>query len=230
MTPSSSSVSRPLPLAAAAEGQTYLLFALALALTIVGVYFGISYQAQLLSSGLSLIFVILELAIILTSSWWVRQSPLNIVLFGLFPLLSGLTLTPYILSVLAGYVNGGAILGNALLATASMTAAAGVLALFSGWNLSGLGRMLFFSVLGLIALSIVQVFVPAMRTGVTELWLSAGGIVIFSLFTAYDIQRISTQAKLGASPFLLALSLYLDIFNLFLYILRFMVAFSGDRR
>ena len=41
---------------------------------------------------------------------------------------------------------------------------------------------------------------------------------------AYDIQRIQHLSRLGASPFLMALSLYLDIYNLFLYVLRFMLA------
>ncbi len=36
--------------------------------------------------------------------------------------------------------------------------------------------------------------------------------------------------SLGANPFLLALSLYLDIFNLFLSVLRFMSVLSGERR
>jgi FtsH-binding integral membrane protein len=54
--------------------------------------------------------------------------------------------------------------------------------------------------------------------------------VIFALFTAVDIQRVKMLGRYGANPFLLALSLYLDIFNLFLYILRFMLALSGDRR
>ena len=43
-------------------------------------------------------------------------------------------------------------------------------------------------------------------------------------------QRIESQGRMGANPFMLALSLYLDIFNLFLFILRFMTALSGNRR
>jgi FtsH-binding integral membrane protein len=79
-------------------------------------------------------------------------------------------------------------------------------------------------------MALLQVFVPAFRTTQMELMISGAGVVIFGLFTAYDMQRIAQMGKMGANPFMLALSLYLDIFNLFLYILRFMLVLYGDRR
>lgn len=199
-------------------------------LTCLGVYFGILYAPVLLQSGILMPLLIVELLIVVFSGWWVRLSPLNLLLFALFPLSSGITVTPLLLSVTAGYANGGVILLNALGATACMVAAAGVLAYLSGFNLSRLGTALFLSVLGLIVLGVLQLFIPAMQTGAMELFISGAGVLIFALFTAYDLQRIGHLSKMGMSPFLLALSLYLDIFNLFLYVLRFMVALSGNRR
>ncbi len=230
MNTSSMDRSSSLPIATNVESQVYVLFAVAMALTVVGVYVGMAYAATLFSTGMAFGLVIAEFALILTSGWWARQSPLNIILFGLFPLLSGITVTPDLMSVLFGYATGASILMNALLATACMTAAAGVIARLSGWDMSGMGKALLFSVLGLIAMGLLQVFVPSLRTGTMELVISGAGIVIFGLFTAFDLQRITRLGQMGMSPFLLALSLYLDIFNLFLYILRFMVAFSGNRR
>jgi FtsH-binding integral membrane protein len=93
-----------------------------------------------------------------------------------------------------------------------------------------MARGLFLALLGLIALGLLQVFIPSMRGGSTELLISGGGVIVFALFTAYDIQRVQTLARAGQNPFLLALSLYLDLFNLFLYVLRFMTALSGERR
>jgi hypothetical protein len=111
-----------------------------------------------------------------------------------------------------------------------MALAAGALARLSGWDLGFLGRGLLFALFGLIGFSLLQLFVPGLRTTGFDLMLSGAGIVIFALFTAYDLQRVQEMGKLGASPFLMALRLYLDIFNLFLYVLRFMTALSGDRR
>lgn len=230
MTSFPSAQAKPLQLATNVESQVYLLFAVAMGLTVAGVYAGMIYAPLLLQSGVVFGLVILELALILTSQWWVRQSPLNLLLFGIFPLISGVTITPLLLSLLQGYANGATILLNALAATGCMAAASAILAKLSGWNLSGMGRALLFSLLGLIALSIIQIFVPGLQTGGMELFISGAGVVIFGLFTAYDLQRVGNMARMGVSPFILALSLYLDIFNLFIYILRFMIALSGDRR
>lgn len=222
--------SRPLALSASTEAQVYFLFALAMALTVFGVALGMRFATQILTSGWFFLMVIAELAIILTSRWWVARSPLNIVLFALFPTLTGITITPYLMAVLAQYVNGGSILLNALGATACMAAAAAVFARTTKFDLSVMGRTLLFALLGLIFLGLLQIFFPALRTTQFELMITGGGVLIFAAFTAYDIQRIQDMSRMGASPFLLGLSLYLDIFNLFLYVLRFMVAVSGQRR
>ncbi|MDB4978997.1 MAG: hypothetical protein JWM56_1183 [Candidatus Peribacteria bacterium] len=228
--PYSAARSQPIVIDSSVEAQVYGLFALAIGLTTVGVYIGSLFAVTLFSSGMLFLFLIAELAIIFTSSFWMDKSPLNYLLFGIFPLLSGITITPYILSVATGYANGTSILLNALGATACMGLAAGVFARTTRWNLGGLGKALIFSIIGLLVLGLFQVFIPSLRTGQFDLILSGAGVVIFALFTAYDVQRIQNLSRYGANPFMLALSLYLDIFNLFLYVLRLMTAISGNRR
>ncbi len=222
--------SQPITLAASTEAQTYALFALAMGLTVLGSFLGIAGAPALLRSGMLIPLLIAELAIIFTAGWWIRKTPLNYLLFAFFPLLSGITVTPYLLSVLAGYVNGGAILLNALIATVFMSAAAAVFSRKIAGNLMHLSGMLFLGVIGLLVMGVLQIFIPLLRTGVFELVVSGGGILVFALFLAVDLQRVAAQSRVGANPILLALSLYLDIFNLFLYVLRFMVAISGERR
>ncbi|OIO55818.1 hypothetical protein AUJ46_00145 [Candidatus Peregrinibacteria bacterium CG1_02_54_53] len=222
--------SHPVALDSSSQAKVYGLFALALALTVVGAFLGIAFAQVLIGSGVQIVFLIAELLLIFTSRMWIRSSPLNIILFATFPLLSGITVSPYILYVLAGYVNGAPILLNALAATVFMAAGSAVFALTTKADLSGLGRVLFMGLIGLIAIALLQIFVPSLRTGGAEVLIAGVGVVIFAAFTAYDVQRIQALGRLGANPFLLALSLYLDIFNLFLYILRFMLAISGNRR
>ncbi|MDD5102951.1 MAG: Bax inhibitor-1/YccA family protein [Candidatus Peribacteraceae bacterium] len=222
--------SRPVVLDSSSEAKVYGLFALALALTVVGVVLGLMYARILIGSGVQIFFLIGELILIFTSRMWMRSSPLNIILFAAFPLLSGITVTPYILYVLAGYVNGATILLNASAATVFMAAGSAVFALTTKADLSGMGRVLFMGLIGLIVIALLQLFVPSLRTGGAEVLISGVGVVLFAAFTAYDVQRVQMMGRLGANPFLLALSLYLDIFNLFLYILRFMLALSGNRR
>ncbi len=227
---SSQTHDRSIALQPSTEAKVYGLFALAIAFTVVGVVVGVLFASLFIRSGVQMLFLLGELVLIFTAGLWVRRSPLNLFLFVLFPLLSGITITPYLLYVLAQRADGAGILLNALIATALMTGSAAILARVVRWDLSGFGHALLMAVIGLIALSVLQIFVPALRTGMAEVLISGGGVCIFAFFTAFDIQRIQRLGRMGASPFLLALSLYLDIFNLFLYILRFMLALSGNRR
>lgn len=223
--------SQPITLTKTGEMQVYALFALAMALTAIGVFVGGLYASVLLRGGIAMILVIAEFAIILTARVWMTKSPLNIFLFGAFPLLSGITVSPYLWAVSAGYANGNIILVNALVATTFMAGAAALFARTTSMDLGVLGKFLFFALLGLVGFALLQIFVPALRQSVgLEMVLSGAGVVIFALFTAYDVQRVQMMSRLGANPFMLALSLYLDIFNLFLYIVRFMLAIAGDRR
>ncbi len=211
------------------QATVYGLFALAMAVTFGGVLLGWQFAGVLVNSGLYLVFAILELALIFTSRWWVQKSPLNIVLFLLFPLFSGITITPYILMILVNFTNGAAILFNAVLATVFMSLGAAVLARIAP-NLAGFGRVFFIGLIGILLLTVLQIFVPALRTQSAELFIAGAGILLFAGFTAFDLQRVANMQHGLVSPFLMALSLYLDIFNLFLMILRFMTALSGQRR
>lgn len=222
--------SGPLALGKSTEAQVYGLFAVALGLTCAGILLGIQFAPQILSSGIHFALLMVELIIIFSARFWMDKSPLNIIMFGIFPLLSGFTITPYLMSVLVGYANGGTIMMNAFASTVFMATGAAVFAKTTSWDLSILGRALVFGLFGLIGLMLMQMFFPAFQTTGMELAISGFGVVFFAIFTAYDVQRISRLGKMGANPFMLAISLYLDIFNLFLYVLRFMLVLYGDRR
>ena len=226
----SSSHAKPVSLFASSEAQTYLLFAVAMGLTVLGVFVGLRFAPTLLNSGAYMILLFAELGIVFTSGWWSKQSPLNYLMFVLFPLFSGITITPFLLMVLAGYVNGASILLNALASTTFMAAGAAVFARTTRWNLSGLGNALFLGLIGLIAMALLQLFIPVLRAPQFELIISGAGVILFALLLSFDLQRIQHLGRAGANPFQLALSLYLDIFNLFLYVVRFMLAISGNRR
>ena len=219
------------PLAGTGISQAYLLVALALLVTLGGVFAGATFALPILASGWIFVLFFLELGLVFTASSWSRSYPLNYTLFLAFPFLSGLTITPFLLSVAAGYANGAVILMNAVIATTLMTVAAGVFARSTAMDIGAtMGRFLMQALVGLIVFGLIQLFVPSLRGGSVEIAVSGVGIVIFSLFLAWDMQRLAASERAGASPFLLALSLYLDIFNLFLYVVRFMLELSGNRR
>jgi len=102
---------------------------------------------------------------------------------------------------------------------------------FTGADLTGVGSISIMMLFGLIIGTVVNMF---LRSSGFEFMLSAAGVVIFTLLTAYDAQKIkrmgqrmmADQEMMDKVAVLGALTLYLDFVNLFLYLLRFM----GKRR
>lgn len=93
-------------------------------------------------------------------------------------------------------------------------------------DLSAMGHFLILGLIGLIAVSILNIFlrIPAMDS-----LISLVGVIIFSGLTAYDMQKIkdmhynayNMDGESAAKYSIMgALRLYLDFINLFLYLLR----------
>lgn len=82
-----------------------------------------------------------------------------------------------------------------------------------------LGAVLLLSLLGLVGVRILQFFIPNFpEMGIID-WVSAG---IFSLYIGYDWYRANNVPKTLNNAVDIAISLYLDIVNLFLNILSIM--------
>ena len=94
-------------------------------------------------------------------------------------------------------------------------------------DLTTVGSISIMILFGLIIGLVVNLF---LRSATVDFLLSGVGVVIFSLLTAYDTQKIKQlgQRMLGEQEtiqkvaVLGALTLYLDFINLFLFLLRFM--------
>jgi FtsH-binding integral membrane protein len=225
----SSSIIDVHPISNTGTGKVYFLLALALLCTGVGVFLGALFAPVIINGGFMMLLLIAELGLIMSAPLWMNRSPLNYILFVLFPVLSGISITPFILSVSYQYVNGTNILINASLATTLLCIASGVIASNTTKDLSAsYGWMAFQALIGMLIFGLIQMFSPALRGGPIEIMFSGVGVVLFSLYTAIDLQKV--MRRTGDSPFLMALTLYLDIFNLFLAVVRFMLATSGRRR
>jgi uncharacterized protein len=96
-------------------------------------------------------------------------------------------------------------------------------------SLVGLGGALTMALFGLIAAMLVNAF---LGSGTASLLISVGGVLLFTVLTAYDVQRIQTGALVAMTgsvekaAVIGALRLYLDFINLFLFLLRL----TGGRR
>ncbi len=123
-------------------------------------------------------------------------------------------------------------LGITLLVTATMFLAMALYGYFTKSDLSSLGDFLFMGMIGLMLANVIGWFFGGPDFSLVT---SAFGVVIFTLFTAYDVQQIKQMGNqmllnhndLFKVSLLGALKLYLDFVNLFLYLLRF---FGQQRR
>ncbi len=120
---------------------------------------------------------------------------------------------------------------STFLVTAGMFGGMCLYGYFTGADLTAAGSISIMMLWGLILGGVVNMFLqsPGMQ------WvLSIIGVVVFTLLTAYDTQKlkrigqqmIADQEMLDKVAILGALTLYLDFINLFMYLLRFM----GKRR
>ncbi len=165
---------------------------------------------------------ILVLGVALTGRWWANASrPMNIIIFALFAYLTGLMFYP-----LMGYAmatGGEMLIAKALGITACLGLAAGVYAKTTTRDLSGWGGFLMMAFIGLFITSIIQAF---WFNSVMEFVISGVGVVLFSAFIAYDIQKLQHYEE--GREIEAALGLYLSIFNLFTSVIRLLIAFQND--
>ncbi len=120
---------------------------------------------------------------------------------------------------------------SAFLTTAGMFGGMSIYGYMTRSDLTAMGNIAIMMLWGLILGVVVNMF---LRSPGIDFMLSGAGVIIFTLLTAYDTQKIkqlgqqmlTDQEMMEKVMILGALTLYLDFINLFLYLLRFM----GRRR
>lgn len=101
---------------------------------------------------------------------------------------------------------------NAALLTAMITAVMGLAGVTFPNFFRSIGSALFIALIGLVVVRIIAIFVPALNSfGVID-YIAA---CIFSLYIGYDMFRATEATRSVGSALKIAVSLYLDIINLF---------------
>jgi FtsH-binding integral membrane protein len=147
------------------------------------------------------------------------------VVFGIYSLLNGVTLSSILLAYSAGTVY------TAFLSTALTFGVMSLIGYTTKKDLTSIGSFLMMALVGLIIASLVNLF---LRNSMMDTIITYLGLFLFIGLTAYDTQKIkqaiSMQGQWGIDvrkiALIGALSLYLDFINLFLNIVRLL----GDRR
>lgn len=87
-----------------------------------------------------------------------------------------------------------------------------------------MGKFLFIGVILLLVAMLANIF---LQIPVLSLTISAVAVLIFSAYILYDVSRIVTGGE--DNYIVAALSIYLDIYNLFVHLLNLLLAFAGER-
>ena len=211
--------------------RVYGWMSMALAMTAATAYY-VAHQPQLLmaifsSPAITVTLALLQFGLVIGLSMLLPRISFTtaLVMFVAYAVVTGLFLS----SIFILYTYSS--IYTTFLITGGMFGVMSLYGYFTKSDLTGLGNILFMALIGLIISTVVNIFV---QSSGFETLLSAFGVIIFTLLTAYDVQRIkriaigmlANDTALSQIALFGALQLYLDFINLFLYLLRFM----GRRR
>jgi modulator of FtsH protease len=155
---------------------------------------------------------------------WLRDSVWGVVSIFAFTGFTGYTLGPVLNMYLTEFSNGSQLIFTSLGATGIIFVALSGYVLTTKKDFSFMGGFLFIAILGAILLSLAGALfhLPMM-----QIVMSGAFVIIFSGYILYNTSQILHN---GETNYIMAtISLYLDILNLFLSLLRILSYFAGNR-
>jgi modulator of FtsH protease len=178
------------------------------------------YAGRDLSAGWSIVWFIAGFGCLIALNFARRASDAaSVTLLLAMGLLLGLGMGP----VVAYYtVTSPQAVWQAAGATALFMAGFGAYGYATRRDLSMVGRISFFALVGLIIFAIILIFVKIPHG---DLIYAILGLVVFAGLTMFDFQRLRRSQGIASAP-LIAASIFLDALNVFLFFLRI---FSGGR-
>ena len=201
--------------------KTYQLLAASMLAAAVGAYVTMPFAAAVYQYKWFIFGA--ELLILFFGLGLSRGKPgLNLMMLFLFTFLTGVSLVPLFASLIG--LGKGAVIGNAFLMTAVLFGALSLFAINSRSDFSSWGKPLFITLIIVIIASLVNIFI--LKSPMIDVIITAGVILLFSLFTIYDTQNIANGAY--DSPVDAAVSLYIDFLNMFTAILQLLGIFGSD--
>ena len=171
-----------------------------------------------------IIFIIVELVLVIALSAGIRKmSPTTArIVFLLYSFVTGITFA----SIFAQFKISSIIF--VFLITTIMFVILAVIGSVTKIDLTKLGTYLFVALIGVVICSIINIFVG---NGMFEIVICSITLIIFLMFTAYDVQKIKQLSNNIQEENLAiygALQLYLDFINIFLTLLRLFGGSSKD--
>lgn len=205
--------------------NTYALLGLSMVPTVLGALLGIQMKFSFLA-GSPLMAFLLFLGIAWGFMYGIertKNSGMGVVLLLAFTFFMGLMLSR-ILQYALGFANGGSLIALAAGGTGVIFFTLAGVATVTRRDFSGLGKFLFVGLILLLVAMLANIFLQIPAVALT---ISAIAVLLFSAYLLYDISRIVSG---GETNYVVAtLSVYLDIYNVFVHLLNLLLAFSGER-
>lgn len=205
--------------------NTYMMLAMTMIPTVIGAFIGLSVNFSFMAlhpiMGSLLMFgAMMGLLFAVTA---LRNGVWGIAALLAFTFVAGVFLGP-ILQAALHLKNGAQLVGIAAGGTGLIFFSLATIATVTKKDFSFMGKFLFIGVIMLVVASLANIF---FAIPVLSLAISAIAVMIFSAYILYDISQIIHG---GETNYVMAtMSLYLDIYNIFVNLLSLLMAFSGER-
>ena len=202
--------------------NTYFLLALSMLPTILGALVGLSMQVRMTGMmGIMLFFAVSFGSFYLIGKN--KNNSMGVVFLLAYTGFMGLWLSQ-ILAVALTFSNGGQLIALAAGGTAVIFFSLATLATVSKRDFSFLGKFLFVGLMVLVVAALANIFLqmPAMA-----IMISVVALFIFSAYILYDIQRIVNGGEMNYVT--ATLTIYLDVYNVFISLLNILMIFTGRR-
>ncbi|MCL4379937.1 Bax inhibitor-1/YccA family protein [Candidatus Dependentiae bacterium] len=183
---------------------------------------------RVVSTGPLLLLILIQLGLVIFLNARIATMSYTTALISylLYSFLNGITLSVIFLIYTQSSI------ATTFFICAGMFAVMALYGYYTKADLSALNSFLFMGLIGLIGAGLVNMFFKSQGF---DFIIAAAGVLIFTLYTAYDVQMIKrlgqqligTGEEVNKAALICALKLYLDFINLFLYLLRF---FGQQRR
>jgi FtsH-binding integral membrane protein len=200
-------------------GRVLSLLGIAFVCTALGAMLGVR-----MGPGAFLLSIVGSLGTLFALFFAKEKSPINLWLMYAFATFEGMALGLILESYVARGLSGAIL--NASATTGAVTLVAGAYGTTTKRDLSGMGNILFLGLIAVVVASLVGIFI---QLPLFQLLLAAVSALLFTGFLVFDLNRVANaQNATQGDVIMLAVSVYLDIFNLFLALLRIFGIFGSD--
>jgi modulator of FtsH protease len=201
--------------------KTYQLLAASMVAAAAGAYMALPY-AHIVAQYHWFFFGFIILMLWFGFSAVRHNDTLSLIALFLLTFVMGAWLAPMIsMFIETGRAN---VVGNAFLSTAVLFGSLSLFAINSKTDFSSWGKPLFITMIVLFVMSLINYFV--FSSPIMGILISAGVLLLFSIYTIYDTQNIANGAY--DSPVDAAVSLFVDFFNMFTSMLHLLGIFGDD--